>query len=260
MTKFAVNLLIFFLLSSLTFNLYGCSAIRYKQQIETWHELRAKGDAAMGKRDFATAEKSFLEALKIAEPIHSQPIREAVSLHDLSKVCLATSDVDQAVSISAQALALANQRTKAPAKQVDAIESSLAQCLSNVGQVLAQAKKYDQAAISYREARAMFVDLYQRSKMMISSNYIIGSHLAQVVDGLGTSYRELGQLKEARQAYLSITENGIARGLPSMLRDKLADHFCQIPDTSTSEMKNYAAKLGCIVPPAAAYKTNQQKP
>lgn len=170
--------LIFLLLSSLTISLCGCSLFRFRQEIETWHELRAKGDVAMSKTDYATAEKSYLEALKIAQPMHSQPVRQAVSLHDLSKVYLKTSDTNQAAIISAQALALANERTKAPAKQLEAIEISLAQCLDNVARVLAKAKKYDQAAISYREARTMFVDLHKRSRLSVSGDYVIGCHLA----------------------------------------------------------------------------------
>lgn len=226
----------------------GCTLESGHQKIESWHQLRAAGDVALAKHDYQTAEKSFRAALKIAETLPSQPVRQAVSLEDLSRVCLALDDKDLAATIEAQALALASKRSLAPKRQSDVLESSLAQSLNNCAAVLVKAKKYDQAAIANREARALFVDLYKRSPIMVS-NLIIGSCLGQTIDNLGISYKELGQLKEARQAYLSVAEEGIVKGLPLSTKQKLLEDYCQIPDTPQKDKVKYAAILGCMLLP-----------
>ncbi len=227
--------------------LQGCTAYGDRQKIDNWHRLLATGEAALAKHDNAAAEKSFEEAVKISAPFTKEPVRLAISLEDLSKVCLATSDVRQAATICDQALALANKRTQTPARQLDVLESSLGQCLNNVAQVFAKAKKYDQSAIAFREARAIFLDLYKRTPPTLS-NYIIGSYVAWTVDGLGTSYKELGQLKEARQAYLSVQDYNIIKGLSMELRGKLVAGYCQIPDTNSADKQKFADLLGCPLP------------
>jgi tetratricopeptide (TPR) repeat protein len=241
------NILLFVLVAVVGFYLNACTFEQTHHKVERWHQLRATGQVSLDKHDYQAAEKSFKEALKIAQQLRSQPIRQAVSLEDLSRVCLATGNVDLASAVSAQALALANKRSLAPKKQTDELESALAQCLYNSAAVLAKAKKYDQSAIAYREARAIFIDLYKRSPVN-ASNLIIGCYLAQTIDNLGISYKELGQLKEARQAYLSAKEDSIVQGLPFFLKVKLVKDYCQIPDTPREDKQQYAAKLGCTLP------------
>jgi len=233
-----------FLFITFALSLHSCSYIFQAQAIESWHQLRAAGDVAFYKHDYATAQKSFQEASKIAQSIHDQPVRLAVALEDLSKVCLATNDIEQATEICNQALELANKRSQAPKKQLEQIEESLGVCLNNVGQVFAKSKKYDQAAIAYRQARVLFVESYKRTSLAVS-NFIIGSYIAWTIDGLGTSYQELGQLKQARQAYLSVRHYNIISGLSMELKEKLLADFAQIPDTGKEEKDKFASLLGC---------------
>ena len=220
------------------FLLPGCNYIARKHTIENWHQLRAAGDVAYYKHDYAAAQKCFDDALKIAQSMPDQPVRLAVVLEDLSKVCLAANDVGQALIIFDQALALANKRSQAPKKQIERIEESLGPCLNNLGQVFAKAKKYEQAAIAFREARALFLDLYKLASPILV-NFIIGSYLAWTIDGLGTSYKEMGQLKEARQAYFSVKDYNIIKGLSLELRQKLVNDFSKIPDTPKDEQNQY---------------------
>ena len=231
----------------LSFYLTGCALDQSRHQIEIWHQLRATGKVSLDKQDYTGAEKSFKEALQIANYMRFQPVRQAVSLADLSRVCLATGDANLASNISAQSLALANKRFQAPKKQTDELESALAQCLYNTAAVLAKSKRYDQAAIAYREARTIFVDLYRRSPVN-ASDLLIGFYLAQTIDNLGISYKELGQLKEARQAYLSVKDGNIVQGIPYFLKVKLVNDYCQIPDTSHEDKQKYAGILGCTPP------------
>jgi tetratricopeptide (TPR) repeat protein len=236
--SFAVGLSLF---------LNACVLEPARHKIQHWHQLRATGQVSLDKQDYLAAEKSFKEALKIAEEFRNQPVRQAISLADLSRVCMATDNVDLSLAVNAQALTLANKRSQAPKKQSDQLESELAQCLYNTAGVLAKAKKYDQAAIAYSEAKAIFIDLYQRSPVN-ASNLIIGFYLAQTIDNLGISYKELGQLKAARQAYLTVKEGEIVQGIPYFLKVKLVKDFCQIPDTPRDDKQNYAATLGCTLP------------
>jgi len=235
------------LILGLSFYLCACTSEQSRQQIEGWHQLRATGKVSLDKQDYSGAEKSFKAALKIADDMGFQPIREAVSLADLSRVCLATDNVSLAATVSARALTLAHKRFQARKKQTDELQSALAQCLYNTAAVLAKAKRYDQSAISYREARNMFVDLYARSPVN-TSDLLVGFYLAQTIDNLGISYKELGQLKEARQAYLSVEDNRIVEGIPYFLKVKLVNDYCQIPDTSKEDKQKYAAILGCMPP------------
>lgn len=198
----------------------------------------------MVKHDYAAAQKSFQEALDIAEPIHNQPVRLAVSLEEMSRLCLETNDIQLANNIYNQALALASKRAQAPHRQLEVLESELGECFINIGRVFTAAKKYDQAAIAYREARALFIDVYKNSPPLLN-NYIAASYLAWAMDGLGTSYKELGQLKEARQAYFSVGDYNIVKGLASELKQKLLTDFCQIPDTTKEDKEKYAIILGC---------------
>jgi tetratricopeptide (TPR) repeat protein len=241
------NVFTLLLVGILGFSLTGCVAERMRNKIESWHQLRATGEVSLDKKDYASAQKSFNDALKIAEGLNSQPVRQAISLVDLSRVCMPTDNVPLAGALTEQALSLANKRSQIPRKQSDELESELAQCLYNSAGVLAKARQYDQAAIAYREARAMFVDLYQRSPVN-ASNLIIGFYLAQTIDNLGISYKELGQLKEARQAYLTVKDGSIVNGIPYFLKAKLVSDFCQIPDTSRDDKQKYAVILGCKLP------------
>lgn len=227
--------------------LSACISDPGRHKIEHWHQLRATGEVSLDKQDYVSAEKSFRDALKIAEELDSQPVRKAISLSDLSRVCVAANNEPLADSLSSLALTLANQRSHVPRKQSDDLESELAQCLYNVAGVLAKSRKYDQAAIAYSEAKAMFIDLYQRSPVD-ASNLIIGFYLAQTIDNLGTSYKELGQLKAARQAYMTVQEGTIINGIPYFLKVKLLKDFCQIPDTSRDDKQKFAVMLGCKSP------------
>ncbi len=242
-----MNNFLFVLIAVLSLYLNACTFEQTREKIESWDQLRATGKVAFDKQDYTAAEKSFKEALKVAESMRFQIKRQAVSLEDLSRVCLATADINLADTVSAQALSLASKRSQVPKKQADLLESSLAQCLNNTAAVLAGAKKYDQAAIAYQEARAIFVDLYKRQPVN-ASDLIIGFYLAQTIDNLGISYKELGQLKKARQAYLSVKEDDIMHGLPSFLKVKLVEDYCHIPDTPMEDKQKYAALLGCTLP------------
>jgi tetratricopeptide (TPR) repeat protein len=217
-----------------------------RHKIENWHKLRATGEVALVKRDYVGAQKSFEEALKIVEPIHKEPVRLAVSLEELSKVCLATNDTQLATSICIQALALANKRAQTPARQLNVLESELGQCLLNTAQVFSTAKKYDQAAISFKEARTLFAEVYKNSPP-ISLNFSASSNVALSIDGLGTSYKELGQLKFARQAYFSLGDYNVIKGLPEEYKHKLLTDFNSIPDTSKEDKEKYAKMLGLYV-------------
>jgi tetratricopeptide (TPR) repeat protein len=241
------NAFIFILLCLCIFYLNACGGEQGHEKIERWHQLRATGKISFDKNDYPAAEKSFKEALKIAQEFRFQPVRQAVSLADLSRLCLATDNVELSANISAQALSLANKRSQAPKKQSDELESELAQCLFNTATVLAKAKKFDQAAIAFGEARAIFVDLYRRSPVN-ASNLIIGFYLAQTIDNLGISYKELGQLKAARQAYWTAGEDGVAQGVPYFLKVKLVKDYCLIPDTDREDKRKYASTLGCPLP------------
>lgn len=217
-----------------------------RHKIENWYKLRATGEAACAKHDYVTARKSFEEALKIAAPIKNEPARLAITLEELSKVCLATNDLPLATSIFDQALALANKRSQTSSKQLDVIESELGQCLINVAKVFAKEKKYAQAAVAFREARALLAGVYKKSSPALP-NFITATYLALSIDGLGTSYKEMGQLKEARQAYFSVKDYNLIDGLSIEVKDKLVEDFCTIPDTSQEEKEKYAATLGTSI-------------
>ena len=247
MVKVKYNNFIALIVVIVSFCLNACSLESSRQKIDSWHQLRATGKASLDKQDYAGAEKSFKDALSIAQQLNFQPVRQAVSLADLSRVCLATDNIALASNISAQALGLANKRSQIPKKQSDQFESELAQCLYNTAAVLAKAKKYDEAAIAYGEAKAIFIDLYKRSAVN-ASNLIIGFYLAQTIDNLGISYKELGQLKRARQAYWTAGEDGVAQAVPYFLKEKLVKDYCAIPDTDKLDKQKYAAALGCTLP------------
>src|SRR5271170_7073716 len=102
-----------------------------RHKIENWRKLRATGEVALVKHDYAAAQKAFEEALKVVEPIDHEPVRLAISLEELSKVCLETNDIPLATSIFVQALTLANKRSRTPSKQLNVLESELGQCLVN---------------------------------------------------------------------------------------------------------------------------------
>jgi len=214
-----------------------------RHKIENWHKLRATGEVALVKHDYAAAQKAYEEALKIVEPIHHQPVRLAVSLEELSKVCLETHDIQLATSICNQALTLANKRSQTPVNQLNVLGSELGQCLMNVGNVFAKTKKYDQAAIAFGEARALFAEVYKNSPP-ISLNFSAASQLALSVDGLGTSFKELGQFKGARQAYFSVGDYNVIKGLSEEFKRQLLANFCSIPDTSKEDKDKYAKMLG----------------
>lgn len=233
-----------FSICALAIALQSCTIDFNHHKIENWHKLRAIGEGAMVKHDYATAQKSFQEALNLVEPIHNEPVRLAVSLEELSRVCLETNDVEMATAIYKQALSLANKRSQTPAKQLDVLESELGECLINIGRVLTKDKKYDKAAIAFREARALFIDVYKNSPPMLA-NFIAASYLAWSIDGLGSSYKELGQLKEARQAYFSVANYNVIKGLSEEFKQKLLADFCAIPETTQEDKEKYASMLGC---------------
>jgi tetratricopeptide (TPR) repeat protein len=233
-----------FILGFLILSFQACTFDINHHKIENWHKIRATGEAAMVKHDYVAAQKSFEEALKIVEPIHNEPVRLAVSLEELSRVCLETNDMQLTTNICNQAMSLANKRSQTPHKQLDVLENELGECLINIGRVYSKAKKYDQAAIAFREARALMVDVYKNSPPMLA-NFIAASYLAWSVDGLGTSYKELGQLKEARQAYFSVADYNVIKGLSQEYKQKLLTDFCLIPDTSKEDKEKYASTLGC---------------
>jgi len=233
------------ILSFLIFALFlqSCTIDFNSHKIENWRKLRATGEAALAKHDYATAQKKFEEALKIVEPINHEPVRLAVSLEELSKVCLETNDIALATRIFVQALTLANKRSQTPAKQLNVLESELGECLTNVGFIFAKAKKYDQAAIAFREARVLFAEVYKNS-LPIALNFSAASYLALSIDGLGTSYKELGHFKEAKQAYFSLGDYNASKGLSQEFKRKLLANFCLIPDTSKEDKDKYVQMLG----------------
>lgn len=216
-----------------------------RHKIENWHKLRATGEAALVKHDYENARKCFEQAVEIAEPLKNEPVRLAISLEELSKVCLETKNKDLAVEIYNKALALANKRSQTPQRQLDILENELGECLINIGQVFVADKNYSQAAICFREARALFASVF-KDRAPILTNYIMTSYLAWAVDGLGTSYKELGQIKEAKQAYFSLQEYNIINGLPEEIKRRLLSDFCTIPETSEKEKQKYADILGCV--------------
>ncbi len=241
--KYSINKLVLFSFLILTLSLQSCTIDFNRRKIENWHKLRATAEVALVKHDYVGAQKAFEEALKIVEPIQNEPVRLAISLEELSKVCAQTSDAQLATRIFVQALMLANKRSHTPTKQLNVLESELGHCLINVGGVFSRVKAHDQAAIAYRQARVLFADVYKNSPPF-SLNFSASTYLALSIDGLGTSYKERGMLKEARKAYFSLGDYNATKGLSDEFKHKLLANFRSIPDTSKEDQNKYAKMLG----------------
>jgi tetratricopeptide (TPR) repeat protein len=228
------------LLSLLTF----CSCSYFDtDKARSWHAFRSTGEAAALKEDWAGAKTSFQSALKEVESLPNETMRVAISLKDLSSVCLHEIDNKLADRLANRALLLLDKPALSGNDSNDLFtQRELGQALNNLGDYyLKQVKDFDQALLLYSKAETLFEGLV-RHHQSGSFDCIGGYHLANSLIGSGRAYAALQKEKEAAQTYLKALDPELLPAIPEVARRQLVTAYAELPQLAPGEAADYAKK------------------
>jgi tetratricopeptide (TPR) repeat protein len=222
----------------------GCSLFD-SDKARSWHAFRSSGQLALSKDDYAVAQTSFQSALKEVESLPHETLRQAISLKDLSAVCLHIQDNKLAQRITDKALALAG--TSASDSNSLFVLDEVGQSLNNLGEYyFKQVKDFDKAALLYGKAEAIFENLVRRHPAN-PPDCFAGYHLGKSISGLGQAYAGLQKGKEAMKTYGKAADPELLPAIPEVTRRLLTANYAELAQVTGPDKVAYATTLGISI-------------
>ncbi|PWT97085.1 MAG: hypothetical protein C5B53_08540 [Candidatus Melainabacteria bacterium] len=214
----------------------------------SWHAFRSSGEAAILKEDWSGAKTSFQSALKEVESLPDESMRVAISLKDLSSVCLHEDDNKLADRLSNRALQLLDRPALAGTDPNTLFtQRELGQALINLGDYyFKRVKDFDQALLLYSKAEAIFEGLVRHHETS-SVNCIAGYHLACSLTGAGRAYAALQKEKEATQVYGKALDPELLPAIPEVARRQLVLAYAELPQLAPAEAADYAKRCSVSI-------------
>lgn len=233
---------------AISISLSACGLVG-SDRVNNWHALRASGQAALSKNDYAAAKASFQSAYQEVVNTPDEDLRAVISIKDLSSICLNSLDYSQVTKVANKALNYAEQFGRREPNSSSYFEQfELGQALNNFGDYYyIKAKDFDRAARFYDSAANLFARLIIKGDEN-SPSCFPGYYLARSICGLGQSYRAQQRITEASNIYRRSTEEKILAAIPEVARMRLLANYADLP-ISGQEKREFAEQLGIAVGP-----------
>jgi len=197
----------------------GLSGVLSLAQQDDWNRLISSGDDAMSKHQYAAAEGSYREALKVAEQHWKKDARISPSLIKLAESCNAQPKKDEAEALASRAVASSDEAQKAfkpkSVEQEFVKADATARLLDRAGDIFATNQKYSEAEKLYRRVIAIRKeyaekkppdrptdDDYIRFFVQIATSSIV--KVADAEDKLAGLYVRENKLQQAIELYRKV--------------------------------------------------------